>query len=255
MLRELEAYFEGIVEAEPGNDRAGQVAWRRSCFEAGARYADFVEEQEFPVAGKRVLDLACAWGGHAVAFANRGAQVVGADLNHHQFPSLNRFAQRQGMSLSLAQASCEQLPFAAGIFDLVLAFELVEHIRSPEALAAEVWRVLRPGGICLLSTPPRLPSVVWGEPHYQVKGLPLLPFRWQGWVATKLLGRSYPFPITRQYLRADQVIAPFVSVGFKGRPIVRGRRAERLRGTSLRWIAEQLFWSFFVLRKVVQGPT
>lgn len=255
MLRELEAYFEGIVEAEPGNDRAGQVAWRRSCFEAGARYADFVEEEEFPVAGKRVLDLACAWGGHAIAFANRGAQVVGADLNHHQFPSLNRFAQRQGMSLSLAQASCEQLPFAAGIFDLVLAFELVEHIPSPEALAAEVWRVLRPGGICLLSTPARLPSVVWGEQHYQVKGLPLLPFRWQGWVATKLLGRSYPFPITRQYLRADQVIAPFVSVGFTGRPIVRGRRAGRLQGTALEWIAEQLFWSFFVLRKVVHGPT
>ena len=249
MLRELDSYFEGIVEAEPGNDRAQQIAWRRSCFEAGARYADFVEEHEFPVAGKRVLDLACAWGGHALAFANRGAQVVGADLNHHQFPSLNRFALTQGMSLSLAQSSCEQLPFAAGIFDLVLAFELVEHIPSPEPLAAEVWRVLRPGGICLLSTPARLPCVVWGEPHYQVKGLPLLPFRMQGWVATKLLGRSYPYPITRQYSRADQVIAPFVSVGFKGRPIVRGRRARRLQGTVLRRVAEQLFWSFIVLRK------
>lgn len=248
---ELEAYFRATARALPEAEKAERVAWRVSCFDIGSTYAEYIERNEFSLLGKRVLDLACAWGGHAIAFATRGARVTGADLNDHRFPSLRRFASTRRIALSLARANCEELPFASAKFDVVLALELIEHIRSPERLAAEVARVLRPGGVCLLSTPARLLSMIFGEPHYKVKGLPLLPFFLQSWVATKLLRRSYPFPITRQYATASAAIAPFASAGLQGQAIVRARR---LSGTLLEPIAQQLFWSFIVLRKPPATP-
>ncbi len=55
------------------------------------------------------------------------------------------------------------LPFAAGAFDTVLCNEVLEHVPEPRILMAEAFRVLRPGGCLLLSTPQ-----TWGlhhEPH------------------------------------------------------------------------------------------
>jgi len=45
------------------------------------------------------------------------------------------------------------LPFADGSFDMVTCLEVLEHVVSPDGLLAEIHRVLRPGGTCLISVP------------------------------------------------------------------------------------------------------
>jgi SAM-dependent methyltransferase len=47
----------------------------------------------------------------------------------------------------------QRLPFVSGCFDTLLALEVLEHVRSPDACLAEAARVLRPGGRLLLSVP------------------------------------------------------------------------------------------------------
>jgi 2-polyprenyl-3-methyl-5-hydroxy-6-metoxy-1,4-benzoquinol methylase len=61
-------------------------------------------------------------------------------------------------------ADARELPDAAESFDLVIATEIVEHLPNPSVLLAEAWRVLKPGGHLIASTPINLP---WG-PHLVV---------------------------------------------------------------------------------------
>jgi 2-polyprenyl-3-methyl-5-hydroxy-6-metoxy-1,4-benzoquinol methylase len=47
----------------------------------------------------------------------------------------------------------ERLPVAEGTYDLVVAAEVIEHLENPRFLAREWFRILRPGGVVLVSTP------------------------------------------------------------------------------------------------------
>jgi SAM-dependent methyltransferase len=59
-------------------------------------------------------------------------------------------------NLRFEQASCEELPCGDGSFDLVTAFEVIEHLRGWKGLLTEAARVLAPGGQFIVSTPNRL---------------------------------------------------------------------------------------------------
>jgi SAM-dependent methyltransferase len=61
------------------------------------------------------------------------------------------------------QADAERLPFSDGTFDATVMFEVLEHLADPPAAAAEVRRILRPGGTFVGSAPFVWP--VHGDPH------------------------------------------------------------------------------------------
>jgi SAM-dependent methyltransferase len=97
--------------------------------------------------GRRVLDLGCRSGALTRAYLE-GNEVVGVDV---EAGALAR-AAALGIETRLADVE-EGLPFEDASFDVVVAGELVEHVRDPEALVAEVRRVLRPGGTFVASVP------------------------------------------------------------------------------------------------------
>jgi ubiquinone/menaquinone biosynthesis C-methylase UbiE len=248
LRRAVRGYFEHVTEGSP-QSKAERVEWRTYCFESGIEHARFIEQSYFSVRGKRVLDVACGWGGHALALASRGGEVVAADLNDFAFGALSAYARQEGFALTPLCCECERLPFPSSSFEVLLALELVEHIADPQMFAREVARVLRPGGVCILSTPAKLRSFLIGEPHYGLRGIAILPLRWQRWVATRIFGRTYPFPIMRQYVTAGQVLGPFRSAGLEGAAVLAGQHSRRLTKLGLRTLRELLCWNFLVVRK------
>jgi ubiquinone/menaquinone biosynthesis C-methylase UbiE len=58
-----------------------------------------------------------------------------------------------GQKVDIVNLNREMLPYEDGFFDLVTATEVIEHIENPRSLFREISRVLKPGGICVLSTP------------------------------------------------------------------------------------------------------
>lgn len=67
------------------------------------------------------------------------------------------------------------LPIVGSSIDLVLYVETIEHVDEPGRLGREIERVLRPGGICYITTPARLRHLLARDPHYSIPGLLLLP--------------------------------------------------------------------------------
>jgi SAM-dependent methyltransferase len=97
--------------------------------------------------GKRVLDLGCRSGALTRHFLE-GNSVVGLDVDP---AALEKAA---ALGIEPVQANVEDpLPFEDGGFDVVVAGELFEHLRFPDALVAEIRRVLRPGGVLAGSVP------------------------------------------------------------------------------------------------------
>jgi SAM-dependent methyltransferase len=97
--------------------------------------------------GKRVLDLGCRSGALTRHFLD-GNTVVGLDVDP---AALEKAA---ALGIEPVQANVEEpLPFEDASFDAVVAGELFEHLQFPDALVAEIRRVLRSGGVLAGSVP------------------------------------------------------------------------------------------------------
>jgi SAM-dependent methyltransferase len=97
--------------------------------------------------GQRILDLGCRDGALTQAYLD-GNDVVGVDADREAL------AEAAKLGIETHWADLDQpLEFADGSFDVVVAGELLEHLRDPLRLIAEIRRVLRPGGTFVASVP------------------------------------------------------------------------------------------------------
>ncbi|HWB83376.1 MAG TPA: methyltransferase domain-containing protein [Bryobacteraceae bacterium] len=104
--------------------------------------------------GKRVLDAGCGAGYGSAELARVAASVVGVDVAAEAVD----FARENYPlpNLRFEQASCAALPHPAASFDLVVAFEVIEHLENWREFLAESRRVMAPNGQFIVSTPNRL---------------------------------------------------------------------------------------------------
>jgi len=101
--------------------------------------------------GMRVLDIATGSGFGAALLARRAAWVWAIDIDAS---SLRNASDRYGDgNIVFVRADAVRLPFPDKSVDLVVAFEVLEHLRDQEGLVRELARVLSPGGLVIVSTP------------------------------------------------------------------------------------------------------
>jgi SAM-dependent methyltransferase len=103
--------------------------------------------------GGRVVDLGCGTGSSLryVLPALRGGLAVGVDLSPEVLREAARRPQPPGRVNLLRADLRRPLPLAATSVDRVLCHNVLESLRDPDALVAEAWRILRPGGRLVLS--------------------------------------------------------------------------------------------------------
>ncbi len=100
---------------------------------------------------KRVLDAGCGTGYGSALLAEDALEVFGIDVAPEAVDHAREHYSAQ--NLYFAQASCAALPVASGSLDLLVAFEVIEHIAEWREFLAEARRVLRPSGQFVVSTP------------------------------------------------------------------------------------------------------
>lgn len=138
---------------------------------AHARYLDQLKAYHPLPAGARVLDIACGAGEWLSCFRKEDVRMFGVDL-HFDFVQFARDAERNaGHEIGAVQADGTALPFLDGCFDVVTAFNLLEHVADWKKLVTESLRVLRPGGVFWATTTNRLCPVT-----EEIRGFPLFPW-------------------------------------------------------------------------------
>ena len=104
--------------------------------------------------GKRVLDAGCGSGFGSAELALSAEQVTGVDVASD---AIRMCSENYPLPrLRFVNGSCTSLPFPANAFDLVVAFEVIEHLTNYRAFLAEVARVLTHQGLFIVSSPNRL---------------------------------------------------------------------------------------------------
>jgi SAM-dependent methyltransferase len=104
--------------------------------------------------GRRALDAGCGSGYGAARLARGAREVVGIDLSQETVDEARQ--QYQAPNLRFECADCLDIPAADGCFDLVVAFEIIEHLSDWRRFLEQARRVLTPDGQFVVSTPNRL---------------------------------------------------------------------------------------------------
>ena len=107
-----------------------------------------------PLDGATVLDVGGGPGYFADAFRGAGARYVGLE------PDAGEMTARGEAEPGTLRASGEALPIRSGAVDVCYSSNVLEHVRAPWTMAAEMVRVTRPGGTVFLSFTPWLSP--WG---------------------------------------------------------------------------------------------
>lgn len=113
-----------------------------SCAAAQAAYVETL------IPPGRLLDVGCGNGLFLEAASARGWEVAGVELS-----AAAAAAARERVGPRVTLGTLEEAEFQENTFDVVTLWEVIEHVSHPVRLLSEVRRVLRPGGMVLLSTP------------------------------------------------------------------------------------------------------
>jgi len=183
--------------------RAKYDVWHQRVFESAPEHEDasspwyrLVRECLGPIAGLRILEVACGRGGFVSELTTAGAHVTGCDFS----AAALRVGQSKLHRLSggaseaaLVQGDAQNLAFADDSFDVVVSCETIEHVPDPWAALREMYRVTRPGGKLFLTTPNYLNFMGLYELYAN--------FRHPGRKVDQPYDRRQWFPQIREYVR------------------------------------------------------
>jgi ubiquinone/menaquinone biosynthesis C-methylase UbiE len=99
--------------------------------------------------GSKILDVGCGTGHLAAELERRGYEVWGVDLSE----AMVRYAREHYNPDRFRLGDIERIPFPGNTFDGVMCLGVMEYLNSDEPALREIWRVLKPGGRAVITTP------------------------------------------------------------------------------------------------------
>ena len=200
------------------------IATSREFEDGAAFFAPF--EGSFSVAdlaGKDVLDLGCGHGGRTAYYALYGKprSIVGIEISLERTgvakDSVGRMTEPGTVNFVVGFG--EKLPFADGAFDLIISYDVFEHVQDLPEVLCECRRVLRPGGHLYALFPP-----YYGARTHHLDFVTTLPFIHYVFSPEVLVGAANQILTEQPQLRDAPLPAPGIS--YLGRMVL-----PRLNGT------------------------
>ncbi len=117
---------------------------------------DFLARTDLLRPGHKILEIGCGIGTVVAELTKQGYDATGTDISQ---VAIEHGRTKYG-NVRLEVQPAEELPYADGTFDVVLSFDLFEHIARIDRHVSEVHRVLKPSGYYLFQTPNKLANMV-----------------------------------------------------------------------------------------------
>jgi SAM-dependent methyltransferase len=211
--------------------------------------------------GQVLLDAGCGEGRHCFGALERGARVVGVDLDR---PSLQRAAgalrfrgREKGVLAAMLQGDAFHLPFADATFDRVICAEVMEHVHDYRGAARELARVTKPGGRVAVTIPTATSEQLYlrlGDDYFESPGGHIRIFRPRelarglasAGLATEGVGFAHAFHTPYWALRSVAGLA-----NADASRLVRAYRLFLIRATTSPWLARLERWLDYVCPKSV----
>lgn len=102
--------------------------------------------EEWMGSGHEAVDVGCGSGFYSQLCSELGNKMVGIDITSQVHTAKTR-------ALEVCLGNVEALPFPNEKFTLALSIEVVEHLMRPELMLEEISRVLKTGGVLIITTP------------------------------------------------------------------------------------------------------
>lgn len=123
--------------------------------------------------GQKILDVGCGRGFYLKTLGALGLKLNlhGIDLNQKYLDVAQRIVKKP---VHLTKAEATNLPFRKNSFDRIIASEILEHIPNDEKAISEIYRVLRPNGIAMITVPNKNYPFFWDPLNWSLERL----FNW-----------------------------------------------------------------------------
>jgi len=133
-----------------------------------------------PLNKKTVLDFGCGMGPLSYILYQKGAKTHAVDVDNESLKAMKRFTKN--MKIKIKRIAGESLPYPDNFFDLIFAFDVIEHVKNCEKSFIEMKRCLKKGGYIFLEITPYY-ALATGHHLYDFTHLPVqyLPKKLSKW--------------------------------------------------------------------------
>src|ERR1700733_14703632 len=111
-----------------------------------------------PLKGLKILDVGCGGGLLAEPLARLGDDVTGIDASETTITAARKHAKTMGLDIDYRIAGAEDLAAKKMRYDLITALEVIQHVADTDSFLAALARLLKPGGLLVMSTLNRTPK-------------------------------------------------------------------------------------------------
>lgn len=163
-----EKYFSGYYRGNVGDftkkDLDKSINWFSGWFKFLERYVSLKKGN-----GRKVLEVGASIGGASSILADRGFEVFASDTSEYALKRALKLAKEVGRKISFYRFDVQDEIPISGAFDIIYAFEVIEHLENPLKAIKNMHSKLKTKGVLICSTPDKNYDKSSDPTHISVK--------------------------------------------------------------------------------------